>query len=86
MEEKTPLCPYCGGHHAPDQPTYVDYEGYRFKPPFKCMCCGKKYFCKFCVDVVNGKHYCDDCIENGLMVVCPKCGKKVKCNESHECA
>ena len=21
--------------------TWVDFRGYRFKPPFHCMCCGK---------------------------------------------
>jgi len=33
----------CGGYHKPDQQdTWVDYEGWRFHPPFKCMCCGKE--------------------------------------------
>ncbi|MBA7637563.1 hypothetical protein ES703_45208 [subsurface metagenome] len=36
------FCPACGGTHDPDSDdAYVDYEGYRFRKPFKCMCCGK---------------------------------------------
>lgn len=37
------FCPHCGGEHEPD-PTdcWVDFEGYRYKPPFRCMCCGKE--------------------------------------------
>jgi len=35
-------CEACGGHHEPDPPdSWVDFRGYRFKPPFLCMCCGK---------------------------------------------
>ena len=38
----SPYCESCGGHHEPDPPaSWVDFEGYRFKPPFLCMCCGK---------------------------------------------
>ncbi len=37
------LCPTCGHYHEPDsEDSWVDYEGYRFSPPFKCMCCGKE--------------------------------------------
>ena len=43
MDNAKPLCPACGGHHEPDSDqTYVDYEGYRFRKPFRCMCCGKE--------------------------------------------
>lgn len=42
MESGGKLCSACGGYHNPDSlDTWVDYEGYRFKPPFRCMCCGK---------------------------------------------
>lgn len=38
----SPYCESCGGHHEPDPPdSWVDFRGYRFKPPFLCMCCGK---------------------------------------------
>lgn len=37
------FCPACGGTHEEDpDDSYVDYEGYRFKKPFRCMCCGKE--------------------------------------------
>ena len=37
------FCPACGGTHEPDSDdVYVDYDGYRFRKPFKCMCCGKE--------------------------------------------
>lgn len=33
------LC--CGGEHPPDSPTsYVDFNGRRYRPPFRCLCCG----------------------------------------------
>lgn len=36
------MLPCCGGDHEPDTPdTWVKYDGWTFKPPFKCMCCGK---------------------------------------------
>jgi hypothetical protein len=36
------FCHACGGEHEPDPPdSWVDFRGYRFKPPFLCMCCGK---------------------------------------------
>lgn len=43
IRTKDGLCLACGGHHDPDpEDTYVDFKGYRFKPPFYCMCCGKE--------------------------------------------
>lgn len=37
------FCYACGGEHEPDPPDcWVDFRGYRFHPPFKCMCCGKE--------------------------------------------
>ena len=37
------FCLTCGGTHEEDpDDSYVDYEGYRFKKPFRCMCCGKE--------------------------------------------
>ena len=37
------FCPTCGGKHEPDPPdSWVDFKGYRFRKPFKCMCCGKE--------------------------------------------
>ena len=37
------FCLMCGGEHEPDtDDTWVDYEGYRFHKPFRCMCCGKE--------------------------------------------
>ena len=48
-------CSTCGRVHEPDNDeAYVDYEGYRFHKPFRCMCCGKKIcalqfaFCRCC--------------------------------------
>ncbi len=39
---KLPFCLTCGGHHEPDlEDSYVDFRGYRFRLPFRCMCCGK---------------------------------------------
>jgi hypothetical protein len=36
------FCTACGGSHEPDPPTsWVEFRGYRFSPPFYCMCCGK---------------------------------------------
>lgn len=36
-------CSTCAGRHEPDPSnSYVDYRGYRFKKPFRCMCCGKE--------------------------------------------
>jgi hypothetical protein len=38
-----PLCSYDGGVHAPfPSDAYFDFKGWRFKPPFHCMCCGKE--------------------------------------------
>lgn len=35
------LCWHCYGQHEPDtDETYVDFRGYRFCRPFRCMCCG----------------------------------------------
>ena len=44
MEVKeSPFCHVCGGHHELDtHETWVDFEGYRFKSPFLCMCCGQR--------------------------------------------
>ena len=50
----------------------------------KCAGCKKKYFCDYCAEEVDGKYYCEDCIENKL-IVSPDCGKKIKYDESHEC-
>lgn len=37
------FCLACGGEHVPDPPDcWVDFRGYRFHPPFRCMCCGKE--------------------------------------------
>jgi len=42
-QAEKPFCSACGGHHEPDsEDSWVEYEGYRFSPPFKCMCCGKE--------------------------------------------
>lgn len=39
---RPPRCDTCGGHHEPDSPdARVDWAGYEFTPPFRCMCCGK---------------------------------------------
>lgn len=41
--ESASFCSMCGGTHVPDpEGTWVDYEGFRFKKPFRCMCCGKE--------------------------------------------
>lgn len=38
-----PFCPMCGGHHAPDlKDARIIFNGYSFKPPFRCICCGKE--------------------------------------------
>ncbi len=35
-------CPMCWGAHPPDFPDlWMRYDGWEFRPPFKCMCCGK---------------------------------------------
>lgn len=35
-------CPGCGGVHDPDSPdSFVDFDGFRFRPPFFCMCCNE---------------------------------------------
>ena len=40
---KAHFCQTCGGHHEPDtEDSWVDFRGYRFRPPFRCMCCGKE--------------------------------------------
>ena len=37
------ICLTCGGFHEPDSSDcWVEFRGYRFHPPFKCMCCGKE--------------------------------------------
>lgn len=37
------ICLACGGKHDPDPPdSYVIFEGYKFTPPFYCICCGKE--------------------------------------------
>ena len=37
------FCNTCGGHHESDpSDCYLDYNGFRFIPPFRCMCCGKE--------------------------------------------
>ena len=39
-----PACDLCGanGCHAPfPVEAYFDFKGWRFRPPFHCMCCGK---------------------------------------------
>jgi len=42
MADKT-FCLTCGGEHEPDSPDcWVDFRGYRFHPPFRCMCCGEE--------------------------------------------
>lgn len=42
QNNETSICLSCGGYHEPDSPdSWVDFRGYRFKPPFYCMCCGK---------------------------------------------
>lgn len=41
--DAAPLCPGCMGHHPPDPPdSYVDFRHRRFRPPFKCLCCGRE--------------------------------------------
>ena len=36
-------CNTCGGNHIPDpQDCHVDFQGFRFTPPFRCMCCGEE--------------------------------------------
>lgn len=42
-ELKKPLCPTCLGHHNADSDdSRVDFQGYRFRKPFRCICCGKE--------------------------------------------
>ncbi len=37
------FCLACYGKHELDtDETWVDYGGYRFHKPFRCMCCGKE--------------------------------------------
>ena len=37
------FCSVCGGFHEPDPgDPYVDFRDYRFKKPFRCMCCGRE--------------------------------------------
>lgn len=36
-----PFCPSCGGFHEEDpEDCWVDWNGYRFRRPFRCICCG----------------------------------------------
>lgn len=36
-------CPHCFGDHDPDECDYwVEFNGERFTPPFRCLCCGKE--------------------------------------------
>lgn len=42
MVEKE-FCLACGGKHEPDpDDAWVIFRGYRFKKPFRCICCGKE--------------------------------------------
>ena len=42
MKVTEDYCEYCGGHHPVNSPDcYVDFMGKRYRPPFKCLCCGK---------------------------------------------
>jgi len=41
--EEHPLCKLCVSniaHEIPPQDLYFDFKGWRFRPPFHCMCCG----------------------------------------------
>jgi hypothetical protein len=52
---------------------------------FKCTMCGREYFCDSCVDEVNGKYVCVECIakSNQNCLYCKKYAvyKCVKCNK-----
>lgn len=38
-----PFCSACGGHHDEDSDnSWVDFRNYRFRKPFRCICCGKE--------------------------------------------
>ena len=38
-----PLCTGCWGHHDEDpDDSWVDFRNYRFRKPFRCICCGKE--------------------------------------------
>ena len=37
------MCEHCWGEHEPDlSDASLDFKGYRFTPPFLCMCCGRE--------------------------------------------
>jgi hypothetical protein len=42
-QPELPLCPHCLGRHEPDSAeVFVDWQGRRYWPPFRCLCCGKE--------------------------------------------
>ena len=43
MAAVTERCKHCLGQHEPDRPeAWVNYRGFIFRPPFRCMCCGNE--------------------------------------------
>jgi len=43
IRTKEGFCLGCGGEHEPDPAdAYVIFRGYKFSPPFYCICCGKE--------------------------------------------
>lgn len=43
IEIKNGRCLSCFGQHEPDSlDSYVIFRGYKFSPPFYCICCGKE--------------------------------------------
>jgi hypothetical protein len=43
MAQTSLRCGHCYGEHELDPPDcWVGFEGYRFFPPFLCMCCGRE--------------------------------------------